>query len=168
MKAFNKTKGVGVYVILHDIRSAENVGSIMRTADAFCVRKIYLTGYTPAPTDRFGRAVSKISKVALGAEASVDWESKDDISTLMAELKEKGVKCVSVEQTKNSINYKDFNIDGEVAYIFGNEVDGLPKTVTDISDFVVEIEMKGIKESLNVSVSAGIILANIDHPKQVN
>ncbi|MBL7045977.1 MAG: TrmH family RNA methyltransferase [Parcubacteria group bacterium] len=148
------------FVILHDIRSAENVGSIMRTSDAFGVSKVFLAGYTPLPTDRFGRAVPKISKTALGAEVSVDWESRDDIDTLIAELKEDGVKCVSVEQTENSVNYKDFNIDGAVAYVFGNEVDGLPKNVTDISDAVVEIEMKGVKESLNVAVSAGIILAS--------
>ncbi|MAF59685.1 MAG: TrmH family RNA methyltransferase [Candidatus Pacebacteria bacterium] len=149
-----------VYLILENIRSEENVGSIFRSADAFGVNKIYLTGYTPAPLDRFGREVGKITKASLGAEQSVSWEKREDPVSLIEELKDKGVSIVSVEQSENSIDHKDFKNTDKAAFIFGNEVEGLSSEILDKSDTAIEIPMKGKKESLNVAVSAGIILSS--------
>lgn len=146
------------YVILHDIRSIHNVGSIFRTADGAGVTKIFLTGYTPSPKDRFGRIRKDLQKVALGAEASVPWEEVCDIHTLFERLQNEGVRIVAVEQDARSIPYTAFKQEGSVAYVFGNEPDGLPKEVLEMSDVVLEIPMYGKKESLNVSVAVGIIL----------
>jgi len=144
-------------IILHNIRSQHNVGSIFRTADASGVSKIYLTGYTPAPIDRFGRKVGTITKVSLGAEEFVPWEKKEDISEVLDNL---DAEIVAMEQDSRSINYKKYKPTGSVAYIFGDEVRGIPKKVLSRSDFILEIPMRGQKESLNVSVTAGIILFN--------
>lgn len=146
-----------VSVILHDIRSAYNVGSIFRTADGAGVTKIYLTGYTPAPVDRFNRFVKEIAKVALGAEKSVPWE-KREITELITGLKKEGTTVVAVEQAENSIPYTDFKPTGDVAFMFGAEVLGLPKALLKAADNVIEIPMHGQKESLNVSVAAGVVL----------
>ena len=153
-----KKGGKEAYIILQDIRSAYNVGSIFRTADAARISKIYLTGYTPTPIDDFGRERKDISKVALGAEKSVSWEYKKSPIALIKKLKKEGVKIISVEQDKNSIDYKKIKPTFPVAFVFGNEVKGLPKSILKISDLIAEIPMKGEKESLNVSVSAGIAL----------
>ncbi len=148
----------GISVILHDIRSSENVGSIFRTSDAAGVSKIYLTGYTPAPLDRFKRANTKLSKAALGAEEYVAWEAVANIHELIPRLKAEGVKVIAVEQDAHSIPYTKWKPEGGTALIFGNEVEGIPKDVLQSCDAVLEIPMHGKKESLNVSVSAGIIL----------
>ena len=146
------------FLILHNIRSEHNVGSIFRTADAAGVSKIYLTGYTPAPIDRFGRKTTKISKVALGAEENVSWEKRESAPELIQGLTQNQVEIVCVEQDKRSINYKKFTPPKDTVYIFGDEVRGLPKDILDMADKIIEIPMKGGKESLNVSVVAGIIL----------
>lgn len=151
-------QGRAVSVILHDIRSSENVGSIFRTADAAGAVKLYLTGYTPAPKDRFGRKNAKLAKTALGAEDFVPWESPAGILALIRELKAEGVRVAAVEQDPRSIPYDSYPATGPVAFIFGNEVDGVPKDVLDIADDIVEIPMRGRKESLNVSVAAGVVL----------
>jgi len=150
-------------ILLYNIRSEHNVGSIFRTADAAGVDKIYLAGYTPAPIDRFGRPVQKIAKVALGAEKAIPWEQKVTLELtleLIQELKEKGTQIVSIEQAEISVGYKEFSQTKDVVYILGDEVRGVPQEILDASDVVVEIPMKGKKESLNVSVTAGIILFN--------
>ncbi len=146
------------YVILHNIRSAHNVGSVFRSTDGAGVSKIYLTGYTPTPTDRFGREDEKILKTSLGATKSVPYEVCENVQKLIGDLKEKGVEIVSVEQTKNSIDYKTYTPTNDVAFLFGNEIDGVDVELTEMSDVTVEIPMSGKKESLNVSVCAGVIL----------
>lgn len=146
-----------VSIILHDIRSMHNVGSILRTADGAGVVRVYLTGYTPAPIDRFGRTVKEIAKVALGAERSLPWEQRE-ITELMTSLQSQGVQIVALEQSENSIPYTDFKPRGDVALIVGAEVLGLPKVLLKQADVIIEIPMHGEKESLNVSVAAGIAL----------
>lgn len=148
------------YLILHDIRSIHNVGSIFRTADCAAVKKIFLTGYTPAPVDRFGRVLKDFAKVSLGAENSVSWEKADRITDCIAGCKEKRMQVVAVEQDEQSVDYKTWSPGGSVAYILGNEPDGLSKEVLAACDVIIEISMHGSKESLNVSVAAGIILFN--------
>jgi len=152
--------GHKVFVILHDIRSAENVGSIFRTADAAGVARIYLTGYTPAPLDRFRRKNAKLSKAALGAEDTVPWESEPDIFACIENLKKSGVRVIAVEQHPRARSYTDAKSEGPIACVFGNEVDGVPKEVIEECDDVIEVPMFGTKESLNVAVCAGIILFN--------
>ncbi len=147
-----------VFLILHDIRSSENVGSIFRTADAAGVSTIYLSGYTPSPLARFGRKNAKLAKAALGAEAFVPWEAHADIHALLPALKASGVTVAAVEQSPRSIVYKDFVPKKPVAFLLGNEVDGIPETVLAEADTILEIPMRGRKESLNVSVAAGIVL----------
>lgn len=149
------------YIILNDIRSVINVGAIFRTADACAISKIYLTGYTPMPIDRFGRIRKDIAKASLGSEKTVAWEHCDDIKDLIKELKEKKVELVAVEQSKKSIDYKEYKVKKSTAFIFGNEIDGVPKDVLERVDAILEIYMMGDKESLNVSVSAGIVLFRV-------
>lgn len=145
-------------VILDNIRSAHNVGSIFRTSDATGVSKIYLCGYTPSPIDRFGRAQSEIAKTSLGATETVVWESCENIEDVITSLTSEGVIIASVEQSATSVVYTDWKQTKDTAYIFGNEVAGVQKTVLDFSDVILELPMLGKKESLNVGVSAGIIL----------
>lgn len=145
-------------LILHNIRSHYNVGAMFRTADGAEVSKLYLVGVTPSPVDRFGRPVLEIHKTALGAELIIPWESRDDIEALITELKEAGVTVVAVEQSVNSVKLKDFVVPKSVAYIMGSETEGLPEEVLAAVDVILEIPMLGAKESLNVSVAAGIVM----------
>ncbi len=145
-------------LILYNIRSAHNVGSIFRTADAAGVSKIYLCGLTPTPVDRFGRTRDDIEKVALGAEKSVAWEYVPDILPLVALLKGEGVHVIAVEQASAAVSYRQFRASRSSAFVLGNEVEGIPKEILDLADAIVEIPMLGKKESLNVAVTAGIIL----------
>lgn len=147
-----------IYVVLHNIRSARNVGSIFRTADAAGVLKVYLSGYTPAPLDRFGRRRKDISKTALGAEAFVPWERHARVGPLLKKLSAEGVRIVAVEQSPKAKNYLKLKISGRTAFVFGNEVRGLSESVLEKADEAIELPMRGEKESLNVSVAAGIIL----------
>ncbi|MEQ1664757.1 MAG: TrmH family RNA methyltransferase [Bdellovibrionales bacterium] len=148
-------------LVLHDIRSAQNVGSLFRTSDAVGVSKIYLSPITPTPIDRFGRSRSDIAKTALSAEKSIPWESYEDISMLIDNLKKDGYKVIAIEQSENSVDYKQIKIEGPTAFILGNEVEGLTKEVLEKVDIVAEIPMAGGKESLNVSVAGGIALFRI-------
>lgn len=148
-------------LILHDIRSVENVGAIFRTADAVGINKIYLVGYTPAPLDRFGRKRKDLAKSALGAEEFVPWEQKKNIFPLLAKLKREKFKIIAVEQDKKSVNYRKVKIGKKNAFIVGTEVSGIPKNILQKCDVVAEIPMKGKKESLNVSVATGIALFSI-------
>lgn len=151
----NKTEGV---VILENVRSAHNVGAIFRTAEAIGVAKIYLVGYTPAPLDRFGRAQPDVVKTALGADKMVPWEQVDDSVSLVTSLQKEGVKVVAVELADNAIDYKDCACGESVAFVFGNEIDGVSKEVLAQADEIIALPMNGKKESLNVSVTAGIVL----------
>lgn len=150
-----------VVLILENIRSAQNVGAIFRTADAIGVSKIYLSGYTPAPLDKFKRPSKEIAKTALGAEKTMPWEKISDATELMQKLSKEGFKVVAVEQTPKSIDYKKLIIGERVAFIFGNEVEGVtPETLAHI-DVVIEVPMRGKKESLNVATTVGIVLFRI-------
>lgn len=145
-------------VILENIRSAHNVGAIFRTAEAVGVSKIYLVGYTPAPIDRFGRAVPDLLKTALGAENIVPWEQTDTITLLIERLQNEDVKVVAVERSEEARDYKSCNAGAKIAFIFGNEIDGVSKEICEMADEVISLPMRGMKESLNVSVAAGIVL----------
>jgi len=155
------SKSYPVYLVLHNIRSAENVGAIFRTVDAVGVEKIYLTGYTPRPIDKYHRPVQKIAKTALGAEGTVAWVGDKDINNILKDFKKNDINVVAVEQADNSVDYKNFKLSGPTAFIFGNEVLGLNKKLLVKCDQVVEIPMRGQKESLNVSVSVGVILFRV-------
>jgi tRNA G18 (ribose-2'-O)-methylase SpoU len=150
-----------IYLVLHNIRSTHNVGAIFRTADATGVKKIYISGITPAPIDRFGRARPDISKASLGAEKTVEWESTTDIKELIKNLKKEKFQIIAVEQDKKSIDYKDLKKNEKVLLIVGNEVDGVDKEVLDLCDDIIEIPMLGKKESLNVSVATGVVLYSL-------
>lgn len=148
-------------IVLPDIRSSLNVGSIFRTADACRIDKIYLAGYTPAPIDKFGRADKQIAKTALGAEKSLAWEKVVGIDKLLIKLKQEGFCLIAVEQNKKSVDYKKVKVKNKTAFIFGNEVAGLSKNILNKCDVIAEIPMKGEKESLNVAVSVGVALFRI-------
>ena len=167
-----KTKKPECAVLLHNIRSTHNVGSMFRTADSAGVSKIYLSGYTPTPTDKFGRPRKDIAKVALGAEKTVPWEYIKNPKTLIKKLS----KCISkstksgfgekynivaIEQAKNSVDYKKIKLSNPVLLVVGNEVDGIPKEILKLCDTIAEIPMMGEKESLNVSVAFGVALFRI-------
>lgn len=147
-----------LYVILHNIRSAYNVGAILRTADGAGVTKVYLCGYTPAPVDRFGRKRTDIAKAALGAEESVVWEHASDTGIIIEQLQKEGVRVVAVEQDLRAVSYTSLTLDQPTALVLGEEVHGLTGDIIDQCDAVVEIPMRGTKESLNVSVAAGVVL----------
>jgi len=144
-------------VVVHNVRSAHNVGSIFRTADAAGVAKIYLSGYTPAPLDRFNRPVKEIAKTALGAEMSVAWEKVKDPTVVLKKLKNEGYVIAAVEQSSRSIDYRLYKQTKPVALILGNEVRGVSAALLRNSDVILEIPMYGKKESLNVAVSFGIV-----------
>lgn len=150
-------------LILNDIRSVENVGAMFRTADAVGINKIYLTGYTPTPLDRFGRKRGDLAKSALGAEEYVAWEYKKTIIPLITKLKKDGFKIIAIEQDEKSIDYKTLRLGSgqRSAFIVGTEVTGIPKNVLEKCDVIIEIPMRGKKESLNVSVALGVALFRI-------
>ncbi len=149
--------------ILDNIRSLYNVGSIFRTADAAGVEKIYLCGVTPEPIDSFGKPRQQFVKVSLGAEKTVAWEKARSVSRLIDKLKKEEYKIWAVEQAKNSIPYNRPNVKSQLlnaALIFGNEVRGISPAILKKCDKVLEIPMRGKKESLNVSVAFGIVVFN--------
>lgn len=149
------------FVILHNVRSAHNVGSIFRTADGAGVTKLYLTGYTPAPIDRFGRLNAEIEKTSLGATQSVSYESHESIEKVLEALRASEVALVSVEQHARAVPYTEYVPKGDTAFIFGNEIEGVPSVVCESADEVIHIPMHGQKESLNVGVAAGIVLFSL-------
>ena len=153
-----------LFLVLHDIRSAYNVGAIFRTADGAGVKKIYLSGYTCTPSKNkinITKAEKMIAKTALGAEKVVAWEKVDDLTALADKLKKEGVKIVSLEEIKDSIDLKKFKPDFPAALFLGNEIRGVSEDILKISDAIVSIPMRGKKESLNVSVAAGIAVYEI-------
>ena len=147
--------------ILHNIRSMHNVGSIFRTADALGFKKIYLCGITPEPIDRLGKIRSQFSKVSLGAEKNIYWEKSASSIKVINKLKEEKIKIFAIEQSKKSTPYhklktNNYNLEN-IALVLGNEIHGLPNTILKKADKILEIPMKGKKESLNVSVAFGIV-----------
>lgn len=147
------------------MRSVLNVGAMFRTADAAGINKIYLTGYTPAPTDRFGRKRKDLAKSALGAEEFVPWEQKKNITSLLTKLKKEGSLIIGVEQHKQSIDYKKVKIRDRNVFVVGAEVTGIPKNILKKCDIIAEIPMRGRKESLNVSVALGVVLFRVLYQK---
>lgn len=148
-------------VIIDNVRSAHNVGSIFRTCDGAGVSRLILGGYTPAPIDRFGRIHEEIRKTSLGASAMVLWEQIEETEKLVSQVKKlraEGFSVVALEQTENAISLYDFVVPERVVYIVGNEIDGVQPALLSLCDTVVEIKMRGNKESLNVSVATGILL----------
>lgn len=149
-----------IIVVLPDIRSTHNVGSIFRTADAAGVKKVYLCGITPQPVDQFGRKRKDISKVALGAEDYIPWEYARSTVRLIGRLKKRGYTICAVEQSSRSIPYSALKASktAKIALIMGNEVEGLPKQILSRADKILEISMRGQKESLNVGVAFGVVV----------
>jgi tRNA G18 (ribose-2'-O)-methylase SpoU len=147
-----------IYVVLDNVRSIHNVGSIFRTADCAGAAKIYICGVTPSPFDRFGRKRPAFHKVALGAEDTVPCEYYKRTEQAIAVLKREGVKIVAVEQAANTMSFKDYIVGEDTAFVFGAEVEGISVDVLKKCDEIIEIPMRGKKESLNVSVAVGVIL----------
>lgn len=154
VEEFKKAVKTPFYIVLDDIRSLNNIGSVFRTADAFLIEKIYLCGITATPPNK------DIQKTALGATESVDWEYVKDINILVESLKNEGAKIISVEQAESATMLDDFHPEfgKKYAIIFGNEVKGVSQEMVNASDYVVEIPQFGTKHSLNISVSAGIVI----------
>lgn len=154
VEEFKKIEKIPLIVVLDNIRSLNNIGSVFRTSDAFLIEKIYLCGITAKPPHK------DIHKTALGATESVEWEYVDDTLQLIEKLKNSNIKIVSIEQAKNSIMLQDFTLQKNQKYaiIMGNEVKGVQQEVVSASDFCVEIPQFGTKHSLNISVSCGIVL----------
>ena len=148
-------------VVLHNVRSVHNVGSIFRTADAAGAGKIYLCGITPAPFDRLKTLRPDFAKVALGAHEYVAWESAKNTAAVLKQLKREGYRVFAIEQSRTAVPY--FKLPraslarGKFCLVLGNEVNGLPPSLTNLADKTLEIPMFGKKESLNVAVAFGIV-----------
>jgi tRNA G18 (ribose-2'-O)-methylase SpoU len=148
-------------IIIESVRSAENVGSIFRTADAAGFGEVYLVGYTPLPIDRFGRDRKDIAKVALGAEKTIPWKQVDSIHTAIQSVRERGYMVVAIEQSLNARDYKTVTLDKPLAFIVGNELSGVSIGASEAADYIIEIPQKGKKESLNVAVAFGIAVFRV-------
>ena len=154
VEGFKSVKKIPLIVILDNIRSLNNVGSVFRTSDAFIVEKIYLCGITAQPPHK------EIHKTALGSTDSVAWEYVEDTLELIEKLKKDNVKIASIEQADNSTKLQDFEIEPKQKYavVFGNEVKGVQQEVVSTSDYCLEIPQFGTKHSLNISVSVGVLV----------
>lgn len=154
VEAFKEAKKTPIIIILDNIRSLNNIGSVFRTADAFLIEKIYLCGITATPPHK------DIRKTALGATESVVWEYRKDTMELILELKTAGCQIVSVEQAENATLLNEFSVKSPVKYalVFGNEVKGVSQDVVSASSEVLEIPQYGTKHSLNIAVSVGIVV----------
>lgn len=157
VEEFKKAEKIPVVIILDNIRSLNNIGSVFRTADAFLVKKIYLCGITATPPHK------DIRKTALGATESVEWEYREHTLELVEELKVQGIQTVAVEQAENTVMLQEFSPirSQELALIFGNEVKGVSQEVVSACDSVLEIPQFGTKHSLNISVSAGVVVWDV-------
>lgn len=160
---FRQAEKIPLVIILENIRSAYNVGSIFRTADAFLIQSIYICGYTAYPPHK------EIKKTALGAENTVQWKYIKDISEVILELKGMGFLIYAVEQAENSIDLKEVQLKHpKIALILGNEVTGVEQTTIEKCDGCLEIPQSGTKHSLNVSVAAGIVMWEISQKLKLN
>ncbi|MGN6400145.1 MAG: RNA methyltransferase [Flavisolibacter sp.] len=154
VEEFKESDKMPVVVVLENIRSAYNVGSIFRTADAFLLEAIYICGYTAYPPHK------EIKKTALGADETVHWKHFKNISEAISELKNNGYSVYAVEQAQDSYKLQavSYSPDEKIAVILGNEVTGVEQTTIEQCDGCIEIPQLGMKHSLNVSVAAGIVL----------
>lgn len=174
-KTIKNIKTTSISLIALNIRSSQNVGSFFRTSDAMGINHIYIVGYTPSPIDKFKRPDKAIEKTALGAEKSVPYSQHKTLSPLLKKLKKENYTILALEQNINSIDYRKINkilkpktkLSSsttklvKIALILGNEVTGVPASVLKNVDHIIEIPMRGIKESLNVSVATGIALSEL-------
>mgnify|MGYP001168192376 CR=1 FL=1 len=151
---FKESEKTPLIIVLDNIRSLNNIGSVFRSSDAFRIEKIYLCGITAQPPHR------DIHKTALGATESVDWDYCEDTVELIEKLKSDGIITLSIEQAENSLKLDEFTplANQKYAIIMGNEVDGVQQSVIDASDHVLEIPQIGTKHSLNISVCTGVVL----------
>ena len=154
---FKQATKIPIIVVLDNIRSLNNIGSVFRTADAFLIEKIILCGITATPPHK------DIRKTALGATQSVDWEYTESTLEAIQKLKSNGVQTIAIEQAENAIYLQDFSPtnDKRLALVFGNEVKGVSQEVVSACDLVLEIPQFGTKHSLNISVSAGVVVWDI-------
>ncbi|APU68760.1 TRNA/rRNA methyltransferase [Christiangramia flava JLT2011] len=153
VEEFKNAEKTPMIVVLDNVRSLNNIGSVFRTADAFLIEKIYLCGITATPPHK------DIHKTALGATDTVNWEYVENTTDLVKQLQQEEIKVYSIEQAENSISLNEFQLpDGKIAVVFGNEVKGVQQSVVTLSDGVIEIPQAGSKHSLNISVSAGVVL----------
>jgi tRNA G18 (ribose-2'-O)-methylase SpoU len=159
LEEFKNKKKTPIIIILDNVRSAHNVGSVFRTSDAFLIEKIILSGICPVPPK------NEIRKTALGATESVDWEYFNDINECIKIIKERGYTIISIEQTDNSIDLNNYVTEKsqKIALVFGNEINGVSEKIIQQSDYVIEIPQHGTKHSFNVSVSVGIVLWDLSN-----
>lgn len=157
---FKQAAKLPVIIILDNIRSQNNVGSVFRTSDAFRIEKIYLCGITSTPENR------EVHKTALGAEDAVDWEYVKETRDVVEKLKAEGYRIYAIEQAENTTSLEELNIglDGKYALVFGNEVKGVQQDIIDRSHACIEIPQFGTKHSFNISVTVGIVLWQIVRP----
>ena len=154
---FKQAQKSPIIIILDNIRSLNNIGSVFRTSDAFLIEKIYLCGITAQPPH------NDIRKTALGSTETVDWEYSESTLDIVKKLKAQGVKICSIEQAEHATMLNDFKpqSDTKYAFVFGNEVKGVAQDVVDASDIVIEIPQYGTKHSLNISVSTGVVIWDV-------
>ncbi len=154
VKEFKEAKKTPLIIVLDNVRSAYNVGSVFRTADSFLIEAIYLCGITAAPPHK------EIQKTALGATESVNWKYFKKTAEALEQLKKDNYKILAVEQTENSVALNKFTPVKNQGYaiVFGHEVDGIEQEIVNLCDFCIEIPQYGTKHSLNISVSAGIVV----------
>ncbi|MFN3968053.1 RNA methyltransferase [Flavobacterium sp.] len=151
---FKEAEKTPISIILDDIRSLHNIGSVFRTADAFLIEKIYLCGITAIPPHK------EIHKTALGATETVTWEYQKEVTAVIAKLKNEGIQVFAIEQVENAVFLQNFKVDSSKRYalVFGNEVYGVSQKAIELCDGSIEIPQIGTKHSLNISVSAGIVV----------
>jgi len=154
VEAFKKVEKIPFMLVMDNVRSLHNIGSLFRTADAFLLEGIYLCGITATPPHR------EIHKTALGATESVSWEYREETTDAISELKEKGYMILSVEQTEGAVLLDQVQLSDNQKYalVFGHEIRGVDQDVVDMSDQCIEIPQYGTKHSLNISVAAGIVI----------
>ncbi|MFH6768575.1 RNA methyltransferase [Gaetbulibacter aquiaggeris] len=154
---FKLVKKTPLIIILDNIRSLNNIGSVFRTSDAFLIEKIYLCGITATPPHK------DIHKTALGSTETVDWEYAENTLDLIKKLQAQNIKVIAIEQAENATMLNDFNPEPQTTYalVFGNEVKGVSQNVVNESDIVIEIPQYGTKHSLNISVSAGVAIWDV-------
>ncbi len=152
VEEFKMSSKIPVVAVLENVRSAYNVGSVFRTADAFLIEAVYLTGYTAKPPHK------EIKKTALGAEETVHWKHFPAASQAIQELHQNGYKVFAVEQVEHSVSLEKFDFAGKIAVIFGNEVSGIEQSTIALCDGCIEIPQLGMKHSLNIATAAGVVL----------
>ena len=164
VEEFKEAEKTPIIVILDNIRSLNNIGSVFRTADAFLIQKIYLCGITAKPPHK------DIQKTALGATDTVEWEYVEDSLKLVEKLRSDGIKVYSIEQAEGAVMLNDFQPQSgkTCAVVFGNEVKGVQQKVVSASDAVIEIPQLGSKHSLNISVSTGVVLWDLFSKLKIN